>query len=126
MSIWLSMALYTFCAGMGLSAKFAARVMGGAYPCRSGCWKASLQSASNSISKMLSLSGSNVWSEATHYRHDWHPKVSAVKLSGVASRYDPDTYNNTGPFPVLIYMDDGLPSTHCDTDTLVEVTLGIL
>ena len=53
-------------------------------------------------------------------------KVAAVKLSGIASRYDPDKYSDAGASPVLSFMDGGLPSTCGDADTVVEVALGLL
>jgi len=69
-----------------------------------------------------------------HRQERSHPIIGMIgtrrlQLSSflrIASRYDPDTYNNTGPFSVLICMDDGLPSTHVDTDMLVEVVQGNL
>ena len=53
-------------------------------------------------------------------------KVAAVKLSGVASRYDPDRFSDAGASPILSFMDGGLPSTCGEADTVVEVALGIL
>jgi len=69
-----------------------------------------------------------------HRQERSHPIIGMIgtrrlQLSSflrIASRYDPDTYSNTGPFAVLSCMDGGLPSTHGDTGTSVEVALGIL
>jgi hypothetical protein len=53
-------------------------------------------------------------------------KIAGVKLSGVASTQDLDKIQDAGAYPVVGFMDAGLPSTCNDPTEVVEVALGVL
>jgi methylmalonyl-CoA mutase cobalamin-binding subunit len=53
-------------------------------------------------------------------------QVAGVKLSGVASTQDLDKIRDAGAYPVLGFMDGGLPSTCNDAKEVVEAALGII